>query len=358
MRDLSTEGGLAGSGAEPERGRRGGAVLDRQRDGIRRSVGPSMRVFICILMLAFPPVSRIGAESPQQEKSPDLSWAFLVPDKVQPNIDNEGAIRQVPGSTKTYTQAQIDDLSNPPDWFPDEHAPLPQVLQHGGGPSVLACASCHLTSGLGHPESANLAGLSAAYIMRQLADFKSGARIGEAMPAIAKGLSDEDARQASNWFANLKPKVWQTILETDTVPKSYVNEHLMRLPLPGGGLERLGDRIIELPQDAARAESRDPHSGFVAHVPVGSIAKGAELVTTGGSGKTIVCSICHGPSLTGLGEVPAIAGHSPIYIFRQLYGFQTGARTSGMAQLMKAVVAHLDQEDMVAIAAYVSSRTP
>jgi cytochrome c553 len=320
--------------------------------------GPFMKVFVCVLVLAFLPVSRIGAESPQQEKSPDLSWAFLAPDKVQPEIDDEGRIRHVPGSTKTYTQTEIDDLSNPPDWFPGEYGVMPQVVQHGGGPSVLACASCHLTSGFGHPESANLAGLSAAYIGRQLADFKSGARIGEAMPAIAKGLSDEDARQASTWFANLKPKVWQTVVETDSVPKTYVNEHLMRLPLPGGGVELLGNRIIELPQDPARAESRDPHSGFVAYVPVGSIAKGKELVTTGGSGKTIACSICHGPSLTGLGEVPAIAAHSPIYIFRQLYGFQTGARIGGMAPLMKGVVAQLDQDDMVAIAAYVSSRTP
>jgi cytochrome c553 len=268
--------------------------------------GPVMKIFICVLVLAFLPVSQMGAESPQQEKSPDLSWAFLAPDKVQPEIDDEGRIRHVPGSTKTYTQTEIDDLSNPPDWFPGEYGLMPQVVQHGGGPSVLACASCHLTSGLGHPESANLAGLSAAYIVRQLADFKSGVRIGEAMPAIAKGLSDEDARQASKWFANLKPKVWQTVVETDSVPKTYVNEHLMRLPLPGGGVELLGNRMTELPQDPARAESRDPHSGFVAYVPVGSIAKGKELVTTGGSGKTIACSICHGPSLTGLGEVPAM----------------------------------------------------
>jgi cytochrome c553 len=326
--------------------------------GIRRSAGPFMRIFICSLVLALLPISRIGAESPQKWKLPDIPWAFLVPDKVQPVIDERSGMIHVPGSTKSYTQDQIDDIANPPDWFPDEHAPMPQVVQHGGAGSVLGCASCHLGSGLGHPESANLAGLSAAYIMRQLADFKSGARNGEAMPAIAKNLLDEDARQASQWFANLKPKVWQTVIETDSVPRTFVNKHLMRMPLPSGGMEPLGNRIIELPQDPARAESRDPHSGFVAYVPVGSIANGKELVTTGGAGKTIACSICHGPSLSGLGEVPAIAGHSPIYLFRQLYYFKDGTRDGTMSALMKAVVARLSQDDMVAITAYVGSLPP
>ena len=223
---------------------------------------------------------------------------------------------------------------------------------------MLGCASCHLGSGLGHPESANLAGVSAAYLMRQLADFKNGARFGEAMPDIAKQLSDDDARQASQWFASLPPKLWQTVVETDRVPKTFVNEHLMRMPWPGGGDELIGHRIIELPQDPSRAESRDPHCGFVANVPVGSIAKGKELVTTGGSGKTIACASCHGRSLGGLGEAPLLAGHSPMYLFRQLYYFQDGDRAGTMSALMKGVVANLSPDDMLAIAAFVGSLPP
>jgi len=317
-------------------------------------------VKVCIFLFAstFFPILRSAAQSAQQWKLPDIPWAFPVRDKVQPEIDVRGGLIHVPGSTKAYTQAQIDDLANPPDWFPEEHAPMPKVVMHGGGGAVLGCASCHLGSGLGHPESANLAGVSAAYILRQLADFKNGARFGEAMPDIAKELSDEDGRQASQWFASLTPKVWQTVVETERVPKTFVNEHLMRMPMPGGGDEPIGNRIIELPQDPARAESRDPHSGFVAHVPPGSIAKGKELVTTGGSGKTISCVICHGPSLGGLGEVPMIAGHSPMYIFRQLYYFKDGSRAGTMSALMKGVVAKLSQDDMLAIAAYVGSLPP
>jgi len=326
--------------------------------GARRSVGTSAKILICALVLALIPALRIGAQSAQPWHLPDIPWAFPIRDKVQPMIDERSGPQHVPGSTKSYTQEQIDDLANPPDWFPDEHAPMPKVVAHGAGGDILGCASCHLASGLGHPESANLAGVSAAYILRQLSDFKARLRMGEAMNDIARDLSDEDAKQASDWFAALKPKVWQPVVETDRVPKTFINEHLMRMPLPGGGDEPIGNRIIELPQDVARAESRDPHSGFIAYIPKGSLAKGKEFVTTGGGGKTIQCTICHGPSLNGLAEVPAIAGHSPLYLFRQLYYFKDGSRHGVMGALMKGVVAQMTQDDMLAIAAYVGSLPP
>jgi cytochrome c553 len=93
-------------------------------------------------------------------------------------------------------------------------------------------------------------------------------------------------------------------------------------------------------------------------VPVGSIARGKALVTGGGSGQTIPCAICHGASLKGLGELPGIAGRPPIYVVRQLNDMQNGNRTGSLAELMKAVVAKLSVEDMVAIAAYLASLEP
>jgi cytochrome c553 len=326
--------------------------------GSRKSLRIFFRIFIFATALSILPVIRTSAQSAQPWHLPDIPWAFPVRDKVQPVIDVRTGLVHVPGSTKTYTQEEIDNIANPPDWFPEEHAPLPRVVAHGAGGDVLGCASCHLASGLGHPESANLAGVSAAYILRQLADFKARNRMGEAMNDISRDLSDEDAKQAAEWFEALKPKVWQPVVETDRVPKTFVNIHLMRMPLPGGGDEPIGNRIIELPQDVARAESRDPHSGFIAYVPKGSLAKGKEFVTTGGGGKTIQCVICHGPSLNGLGEVPPIAGHSPMYLFRQLYYFKDGSRHGSMGALMKGVVAQMTQDDMLAIAAYVGSLTP
>ena len=93
-------------------------------------------------------------------------------------------------------------------------------------------------------------------------------------------------------------------------------------------------------------------------MPVGSIKKGEALVKTGGAGKTIACGLCHGEDLKGLGIVPPLAGRSPSYVLRQLNDIKTGNRNGMWTQLMKEAVAKLTVEDMVAIAAYTSSRQP
>jgi cytochrome c553 len=177
------------------------------------------------------------------------------------------------------------------------------------------------------------------------------------MSDIAKGTTEEDTKEAATYFASLKPLPWIKVVETDTVPVTYVNEGHRRYVKPGAGTEPIGNRIIEVPQDPDRVTERDPHCGFIAYVPVGSVAKGEQIAKTGG-GKTTACIVCHGPSLTGLGPVPRIAGHSPTYLIRQLAGFQVGARNSDLDQLMKGVVAPLTQDDMIAVVAYVSSLSP
>jgi cytochrome c553 len=65
------------------------------------------------------------------------SWAFLVPDKEQPKVSESEEARHLPGSTKAYTPAQIDDLSNPPEWYPEEHGTLPAIVQHGKGAALM-----------------------------------------------------------------------------------------------------------------------------------------------------------------------------------------------------------------------------
>ena len=102
-------------------------------------------------------------------------------------------------------------------------------------------------------------------------------------------------------------------------------------------------------------------------MPVGSVKKGKDLVTTGGmrivgntivQGKTTACGTCHGLDLMGVADVPPIAGRSPSYIVRQMWDMQQGTRNGPQAQLMKLVVANLTPDDLIAIAAYVSSLKP
>jgi cytochrome c553 len=304
----------------------------------------------------------------QAQQGKDLNWAYPVPDPQTPGAAGARADtkKTLPGSSRSYTQAQIDDQFNPPDWFPDEHGPLPNVVQKGI--QAQACGSCHLVSGMGHPESATLAGLPVEYMLRQMGDFKKGLRkdpeIHEKslraarMDIIAAGLPDDQMQQAIEWFAALKPIVWYKVEEAQTVPKSWVNNGRMRLPSPSGGSEPLGNRIITLPQDPARVEERDPHSGFIAYVPPGSLKRGEELVKNGGAGKTVACAICHGEGLKGLGDVPRLAGIHPIYIVRQLFDFQVGANSSSAGAQMKKVVEKLSEDDMIAIAAYAASLQP
>jgi cytochrome c553 len=132
----------------------------------------------------------------------------------------------------------------------------------------------------------------------------------------------------------------------------------MYLPIAGAGKEPIGRRIIEVPVDPEGTEVlRNPRSGFIAYVPVGSIEKGKELVTNGGT-RTTACAVCHGVELNGLGPVPGIAGRSPSYIARQLYDMQAGTRNGSWTELMKSVVSNLTDDDMLNIAAYVSSLQP
>src|SRR5688572_312732 len=101
------------------------------------------------------------------------AWAFPVQAGSLPPESPEP--KSVPGSTKKYTPKEIDDLLNPPDWFPEEHKPAPSIVIKGHG-GALACGSCHLMSGLGHPESADLTGFTADYLVQQMRDFRAGVR--------------------------------------------------------------------------------------------------------------------------------------------------------------------------------------
>ena len=286
-------------------------------------------------------------------------WAF-PPAGVTgaPRQPDTGELKRVPGSTRTYTQSQINSFNDPPDWFPNEHPPMPTIVAHGKGSQVRACISCHLSTGFGHPENSRLAGAPTGYLARQLADFKGGARKGAAnMVTLAQAMTADEMKIAADYFSALPVKRWTHVIETDTVPKTYFLG-TRRMPLPIGGTEPIGSRIIEIPKDPARVELRDPNSGFIAYVPPDSLSEGQLLVATGGDGKTIACTICHGPTLRGLGEVQSIAGQSPVNIARQLYLFETGDRAGSWAPLMKNVVEKLTNDDIVAISAFIASLEP
>jgi cytochrome c553 len=291
-------------------------------------------------------------------------WAYPVNPPGTQAPPDDGVARRVPGSSATFTLTQIRDLFAAPDWRPEAHAPMPEIVSRGRKPAVHACGFCHLPNGLGRPENSSLAGLPAAYIAQQVADFKSGARKSaepaslpvNLMIAVARAATEAEVQVAADYFAALKPLPWIRVVETDTVPKTRVGGWMLVAAEPAG-TEPIGNRIIEMPVDLERTELRDPASGFIAYAPVGSIAKGEALVTSG-AGRTLPCSICHGADLKGLGPAPALAGRSPSYLVRQLFDLKHGFRNGAGAMLMTPVVGTLTDEDMVSVSAYAASREP
>ena len=167
----------------------------------------------------------------------------------------------------------------------------------------------------------------------------------------------DEVAEAAAYFAGLKPRNLISVIETNSVPKTYVAWLIYAAP-NDGEKEPIGNRIVEVPDNLDEFELYDPRAKFTAYVPVGSIAKGEALASNGGSGKTVPCGVCHGPDLNGLGPIPGIAGRSPSYIVRQLYDMKHGDRAGPWSPLMAKVVSNLDEDDLVSVAAYLASRRP
>src|SRR4030095_15518430 len=333
-----------------------------------------------------------GQKSIAQQQAPYWAYGFLKPaapdeaaapsrdatavscNRRDPPAADDGILRRVPGSSASFTLRQIGFGYGPADWFPEDHPPAPEIVARGREKDgVRACTLCHYHNGKGKMENASVAALPINYFMQTMAAFASGARKSadprkhntQEMIAIAKALTPAATRASAEYFASIKCTQGITVIETENVPEFHATPLGLFIREKGEMTEPVGRRVIEMPEDAEQTEVfRNPRSGFVAYVPVGSIAKGEMLATTGGAtvvagkivpGTTIACTVCHGPDLKGIGDVPAIAGRSPSYLVRQLYDMQQGTRKT---DLMKAAVANLSNGDMVALAAYAASRVP
>jgi cytochrome c553 len=212
---------------------------------------------------------------------------------------------------------------------------------------------------MGQPESANIRGLNADYFIRQMHDFASGARGGPragAMAGFAKGMTDDDIKQVAAYYSELKPAKWTKVSESEMAPKTIVGRNSQRTKMPGNDTEQVGMRVIEVADNpAAIRQMVEP--AFTAYVPKGSVAKGRNIAMTG-AGKAEACTGCHGTKLQGDDDVPSLAGRSPVYIARQIYSFKNGVRKGDHAEIMKNVVAKLSDDDVVAVASYISSLNP
>ena len=333
--------------------------------------------------------------SAAQPLAPGIEWAWgyrvgsaipaqLLP-QPQPLAPTRDTLLRIPGSSVACTALSLerpgdgthDGVLDVCDWFPEDKGLLlmPDIVRRGrkishadgtwnGKEGIRACGQCHLPTGAGRSENGQPAGLSRAYILQQLDDFRNGLRNSSdpkkenarRMTNFAKAMTAEEMVQTADFFAALPyPPVgvdqYIKVVETDTVPVSYGRAGMFH-PVEGAGEEPIADRIIEVPADPLLNERRDGKSGFIAYVPLGSVKKGEAIAARAR------CAMCHGAELNGSPVAPTIAGRSASYLARALYDFQTGARRGKMSVLMRTVVASLTLDDIRNVVAYAASIAP
>ncbi len=181
----------------------------------------------------------------------------------------------------------------------------PSIVTKGDG-AVAACASCHGVDGAGNAQAGfpALAQLAQTYLIKQIADFKSGARANAVMSPTAKALSDADAEAAAQYYARL--------VRQKTQPAT---------------------------QDPA------------------IIARGENLAVNGAWERQMPpCFKCHAVDGLGVPPVfPLIAGQHAAYTVSQLQAWRTGARNNDPQHLMQTVAAKLTDDEILAVAAYLSA---
>jgi cytochrome c553 len=328
---------------------------------------PRRETLVPFAMLLLAGIAHAQQPSPAATPTDVPAWAFPTPAPGGPAAVLDSVTRvSVPGSRVLYTEAEILAHYVIPDWHPTDHPVMPPSVARGRPPALIGCAFCHLPNGLGRPENADIAALPAEYIVRQIADMRSGARRpawagppawGASMYRVAMTATDAEVAEAAAYFAALRPRTHVRVVESGQVPVTRVAGGLYAL-VPNGGTEPLGARLVEFARDHKRHEQHDDLLGYLAYVPPGSIARGQRLATQGPAGAATACVKCHGPGLRGVGQVPSLAGRSPSHMLRQLLAFKAGTRAAPTGEPMRAVVAAMTVDDMIAAVAYAASRKP
>lgn len=170
------------------------------------------------------------------------------------------------------------------------------------------CMECHGVDGhgAGHANStegkfAKLAGQYPSYILKQIQDFRSGARKHDQMAIMARSVSDEDVRDIAAYFAS------QT-----------------RMNGQDGDLHELGKELYE---------KGDPARGVLA------------------------CVSCHGVKGKGLDSnlaAPIVGGQEWRYLDKQLRDWRSGDRRNSADGVMNKVANALTDKEIEALADYLS----
>ena len=171
-----------------------------------------------------------------------------------------------------------------------------------GKGKAAACAACHGADGNSPSDMfPKLAGQGEAYLVKQLQDFKSGARNNAIMAPMVATLSEEDMADLAAYFSSQK------------IAPGAVSEELAEA---GEQVFRGGNKESGLP----------------------------------------ACMACHGPTGAGVpaAKWPALSGQHAAYVEAQLKAFSEGTRNNDLNSMMRDIAGKLTPEEMKAVSAYVS----
>jgi len=174
---------------------------------------------------------------------------------------------------------------------------------------VLACASCHGAQGEGTSDVyfPRLAGKPAGYLYNQLVAFKDGRRRYPPMNYLLEFLPDAYLKEIAEYFASLRP------------------------PFPAPAIPTVSHEILA--RGESLAKNGDPERG----IPP--------------------CASCHNPGFTGMEPaIPGLLGLRASYVSAQLGGWRYGTRTAAAPDCMQIVASLLTEDDVKAVAAFLSSR--
>lgn len=166
--------------------------------------------------------------------------------------------------------------------------------------NITACMSCHGAAGNSSiAQNPKLGGQHAAYIHKQLMDFKTPARNNAVMTAMAQPLTDADSRNIA----------------------AYLDAQVAK---PGA------------------AKDKD------------TVALGKKIYRGGIAEKRLpACASCHGASGAGIpAQYPRLAGQHQEYTLTQLTNFRDGIRKNSVP--MAEIAQRMSAEEMKAVADYVA----
>lgn len=179
-------------------------------------------------------------------------------------------------------------------------APAKPDLSQGSAKYAAVCAACHgAEANSGIPANPKLAQQHPEYLVKQLQDFKSGARPSPIMQAFAAQLSEADMKNIAYWAGAQKAK-----------PGFAKDKELVTL----------GERI---------------YRGGIAERQVAA------------------CAGCHSPNGAGVpSQYPRLSGQHADYTDAQLKAFRDGPRKNSLQ--MAQIAARLNDREIRAVADYIA----